>query len=171
MTCVFSYNDRIYDSVYTRNNTGQRKHVFSHILAVFGLNSNLCNKLMVSEIYCSCSYVSWIVFFLKNSFFLKKSFFSKINLVWYDETLFWENVFFLSGFLSQILAIHRKAWEGRGTFFISLCLPHAHEHSDIYLQLCIRGDYHVFLIASFVTTRLLLDEIYRLPFDWLMIEC
>ena len=98
MTCIFSYNDRIYDSVYTRNNTGQRKPVFSHILAVFGLNNNLCNKLMVSEIYCSCSYVSWIVFFLKNSFFLKKSFFSKINLVWYDETLFWENVFFLSRF-------------------------------------------------------------------------
>ena len=32
-------------------------------------------------------------------------------------------------------------------------------------------DYHVFLIAMFVFTRLLLDEIYRLiklPFDWLI---
>ena len=32
-------------------------------------------------------------------------------------------------------------------------------------------DYHVFLIATFVFTRLLLDEIYHLielPFDWLI---
>ena len=32
-------------------------------------------------------------------------------------------------------------------------------------------DYHVFLVATFVFTRLLLDEIYRLielPFDWLI---
>ena len=34
--------------------------------------------------------------------------------------------------------------------------------------------YHVFLIASLVFTRLLLDEIYRLtelPFDWLIMQC
>ena len=47
----------------------------------------------------------------------------------------------------------------------------AHEHWDIYLQLCMWDDYHVFLIATLVFTRLLLDEIYHLielPFDWLI---
>ena len=60
-----------------------------------------------------------------------------------------------------------------GTIFYStLPLPPAHEHWDICLQLCIWDDYHVFLIATFVFTRLLLDEIYHLielPFwviDW-----
>ena len=46
----------------------------------------------------------------------------------------------------------------------------AHEHWDIYLQLCMWDDYHVFLIATLVFTRLLLDEIYHLielPFEWL----
>ena len=58
-----------------------------------------------------------------------------------------------------------------GTIFLStLQLPPAHEHSDIYLQLCMWHGYHIFLIASFVFTRLLLDEIYHLielSFDWL----
>ena len=56
----------------------------------------------------------------------------------------------------------------RDTFFYStLPLPPAHEHSDIYLQLCMWDDYHVFFIATLVFTRLLLDEIYcltELPF-------
>ena len=43
-----------------------------------------------------------------------------------------------------------------------LLLPPAYEHSDIYLQLCMWDDYHLFLIASFVTIRLLLDEFYHL---------
>ena len=50
-----------------------------------------------------------------------------------------------------------------GTIFYStLPLPSAHEHSDIYLQLCMWDDYHIFLIATLVFTRLLLDEIYHL---------
>ena len=55
--------------------------------------------------------------------------------------------------------------------YSALPLPPAHEHSDIYLQLCMWDDYHIFLITSLVFTRLLLDEIYHfinLPFDWLM---
>ena len=55
--------------------------------------------------------------------------------------------------------------------YSTLPLPLAHEHSDIYLQLCMWGDYHVFLIATLVFTRLLLYEIYHiteLPFDWLI---
>ena len=62
-----------------------------------------------------------------------------------------------------------------GTIFYStLPLPSAHEHSDIYLQLCMWDDYHIFLIATLVFTRLLLDEIYHLIellFDWLMMWC
>ena len=56
-------------------------------------------------------------------------------------------------------------------FYSTLPLPPAHEHSDIYLQLCMWDDYHVFLIATLVFTRLLLDEIYHLielPFEWLI---
>ena len=50
----------------------------------------------------------------------------------------------------------------------------AHEHSDIYLQLCTWDDYHIFLIAMLVFTRLLVNEIYHLIellFDWLMMWC
>ena len=56
-------------------------------------------------------------------------------------------------------------------FYSTLPLPPAHEHSDIYLQLCMWDDYHIFLIATLVFTRLLLDEIYHLielPFEWLI---
>ena len=59
-----------------------------------------------------------------------------------------------------------------GTIFYStLSLPAVHEYSGIYLQPCTWDDYHIFLIVSFVFTRLLLDEIYhfiKLAFDWLM---
>ena len=42
-----------------------------------------------------------------------------------------------------------------GTIFYStLPFPPTHEHWDIYLQLCIWDDYHVFLIATLVFTRL-----------------
>ena len=58
----------------------------------------------------------------------------------------------------------------RTIFYSTLPLSLAHEHWDIYLQLCMWDDHHVFLIATLVFTRLLLDEIYHLielPFDWL----
>ena len=56
-------------------------------------------------------------------------------------------------------------------FYSTLPLPPAHKHWDIYLQLCMWDDYHVFLISMFVFTRLRLDEIYHLielPFEWLI---
>ena len=50
-----------------------------------------------------------------------------------------------------------------GTIFYSTVpLPPAQEHSNIYLQLCMWNDYHIFLIAPLVYTRLLLDEFYLL---------
>ena len=65
-----------------------------------------------------------------------------------------------------------------GTIFYStLPLPPAHEHSDIYLQLCAWDDYHIFLVATLVCTRLLcysmgfttLSDYYLI--DWLMMWC
>ena len=56
-------------------------------------------------------------------------------------------------------------------FYSTLPPPSANEHWDIYLQLCMWDDYHIFLIAAFVFTRLLRDEIYHfieLPFEWLL---
>ena len=65
--------------------------------------------------------------------------------------------------------------EREGTIFYStLSLPPAHEHSEIYLQLRMWDDYRMFLIASLVFTRQLLDGIYhviQLPFEWLMKNC
>ena len=69
---------------------------------------------------------------------------------------------------------HNSKGRERTIFYSTLPLPPAHEHSDIYLQLCMWDDYHIFLIAPLVFTRLLLDEIYHLIeflFKWLMIWC
>ena len=59
-------------------------------------------------------------------------------------------LFFNQGFPSQRLTIHRTAGEGRGPSYSTLPLPPAHEHWDIFLQLCTWDDYHVFLIATLV---------------------
>ena len=88
---------------------------------------------------------------------------------WFDIS---DDFFFLSGF-SFIDTEDSQDSRGReGTIFYStLPLPPAHKHWDIYLQLCMWDDYHIFLIATLVFTRLLLDEIYHLielPFEWLI---
>ena len=81
-------------------------------------------------------------------------------------------VFFLLGLSFTDTDNSQDSREREGTFFYStLPLPLAHEHSDIYVQLWTWDDYHIFLIATLVFTRLLLDEIYHLIellFDWLM---
>ena len=87
------------------------------------------------------------------------------------QSFFFFFFFFYQHFLSRILTTHRTAGEGRGPFFNStIPLPRAHEHSDTYLQLCMWDDYRIFLIATLVFTRLLLDEIlppYRITI-WLI---
>ena len=68
---------------------------------------------------------------------------------------------------------HKTAGKVRSIFYSTIPLPPSHEHSDIYLQLCIWDDYHIFLIVPLVFIRLLLDEIddlIELPFDWLMMR-
>ena len=82
------------------------------------------------------------------------------------------SLFFLSGFSFTNAENSQDSREREGTIFYStLLLPPAHKHSHIYLQLCAWDDYYIFLIASLVFTRRLLDEIYHLIellFDWLM---
>ena len=87
------------------------------------------------------------------------------------------NIAFFSFFFSSRVFFHGH-WQltgqqgkGGAIFYSTLPLPPAHEHSKIYLQLCTWDDYHIFLIARLVFTRLLLDNIYyliELLFDWLM---
>ena len=79
--------------------------------------------------------------------------------------------FFLSGFsfTSTDDSQDSRGWGGT-IFYSTVQLPPAHEHSDIYLQLCMWDDYSIFLIALLAFTRLLLDEIYyllELKFNWL----
>ena len=82
------------------------------------------------------------------------------------------DLFFLLGFSFTETDDSQDSRGREGTIFYStLPLPPAHEQSDIYLQLCMWDDYHIFLIAPLVFTRLLLDEIYHLIellFDWLI---
>ena len=79
-------------------------------------------------------------------------------------------LFFLSGFSFTDTDDSQDSRGREGTIYYSTP-PLPPEHGDIYLQLCMWDDYHVFLIAKPVFTRLLLDEIYHfieLPFDWLI---
>ena len=53
--------------------------------------------------------------------------------------------FFLSGFFFTDTDNSQDSRGREGTIFYStLPLPPAHEHSDIYLQLCMWDDYHIF---------------------------
>ena len=70
--------------------------------------------------------------------------------------------FFQSGFSFTDTDDSQDSRGREGTIFYStLPLPPAHEHRDIYLQLCMWDDYHIILIATLIFTRLLLDEILR----------
>ena len=91
-------------------------------------------------------------------------FFQVRNFMYSDWILrFTPQFFFLSGFSFTYTDDSQDSRGREGTIFYStLPLLPAHEHSDIYLQLCTWDDYHIFLIAPFVFTRLLLDEIYHL---------
>ena len=65
--------------------------------------------------------------------------------------------------------VHRTAGEGRRPSFIPLY--HFHPLTNIETFICMWDHYHVFLIATLVFTRLLLDEFFHLielPFEWLI---
>ena len=82
-------------------------------------------------------------------------------------------LFFLSGFSFTDTGESQNSRGREETIFYStLPLPPAHKHWDIYLQLCMWDDYHVFLIATLVFTRLLLDEIYHfIEWTFWLIDC
>ena len=88
------------------------------------------------------------------------------------SNIFLNQFFFLSGFSFTDTDDSQDSRGREGTFFYStLPLPPGHEHSDIYLQLCMWDDYHVFSVAKLVFTRLLPDEIchlIELLFEWLI---
>ena len=59
-------------------------------------------------------------------------------------------------------------------FYSTLPLPPAHEHWDIYLQLCMWDDYHAFLIATCLPDCYLMKFTTLSNYDlsyWLMIQC
>ena len=85
------------------------------------------------------------------------------------------DLLFLSGFSFTDAEYSQDSRGRKRTIFYSpLTLPPAHEHSDIYLQSCKWDDYHIFLTATLVFTRLLLDDIYHFIesiFDWRGMWC
>ena len=96
-----------------------------------------------------------------------------LKRLWFHPHLFIYFIFFFlyQGFISQTLAIHRTAGEVRRPPFITLY--HFQPLTNIQAFVCNlhMNDYHVFLITTFVFTRLLLKEIFHLielPFDWLI---
>ena len=93
-----------------------------------------------------------------------KFFSSLVRKIYFRITIFSIRVFLL-GTLNN----HVTEREERRLSFIPP-LP-THEHSEIFLQVCMWDGYHIFLIVPRVFTRLLLDEIYHLielSLDWLM---
>ena len=87
--------------------------------------------------------------------------------LWNEPWRHWKRklIFFLSRCSSTDTD---NSQDSRGPSFLPLY--HFHKYSDIYLQLCTSEDYHIFLIATLVFTRLLLDEIlppYRITI-WLI---
>ena len=73
------------------------------------------------------------------------------NVTLMEILLINRDFFFLSAFSFTDADDSQDSRGREGTFFHStLPLPPAHEHSDIYLQLCMWDDYHVFLIATLV---------------------
>ena len=66
--------------------------------------------------------------------------------------------FFLSGyFFTDTNDSQYSRWRFGSMLYSTRPLRPSHEHSDIYLQLYMWDDYHVFLIAPLVSTSLLLD--------------
>ena len=74
-----------------------------------------------------------------------------------NHTRLKNSFFFYQGFLSRTLMTHRTEGEERGPFFIPLY--HFHPLTNIQTFIC-NFAREIFLIATLVFTRLLLDEIF-----------
>ena len=83
------------------------------------------------------------------------------------------SLFFLSGFsFTNTCGSHDSRGRERTIFYSTRPVLPAHEHSDIYLQVCMWDEYQVFLIATLLFTRLILDGTFLSYhfIDWLMME-
>ena len=93
---------------------------------------------------------------------------SEDGVVWLWRSLV--NIYILyQGFISRTLMTHKTAREVRGPSFIPFY--HFHPLTNIQtfiLQLCTWGNYHIFLIAPVLYTRLILDEITTLSYYYLI---
>ena len=90
-----------------------------------------------------------------------------------QRTSFQTSFYFVRAFFTGTGDLYNGMGREGTIFYSSLPFPPCHEHRDIYLQLCMWDDYHVFLTAMLVFARLLLDDIYHLielPFEWLIDE-
>ena len=82
-------------------------------------------------------------------------------------------IFFYQGLFHRHQWFTRQQGKGGDHLYSSLSVPPAHKRSDIYKRShsCMQDDYHVFLFASIVITRLLINKTYylwELLFDWLV---
>ena len=73
---------------------------------------------------------------------------------WTGVNFFFKKNFYQS-FFSYILTIGGIAGEVRGTSNFSLPPPSTYEQTDMYLQLYLWDDYHIFLFASYVISQLI----------------
>ena len=112
-----------------------------------GMSEHSHNWLLVLKWIASMmkTYLSWILFFFSISVFFFRHW-------WFTG----------------------QQGKRRDHFYSSLSHPIVHGHSDLYLQLCMWDDCHIFSVALLLITKLLLNDIYHLidsPFDWLVMEC
>ena len=146
------------------------------------------NSFLVAKYWLNTSSVHCFYFWIESSYPHNKSKIRNTLNIWccfpVSCTIFFQFIFirmyttddlffiFLSGFSFTDTDDSQDSRERDETiFYYTIPLTPTHKHSDIYLHFCMWDDYHMFLIASLVITRLLLDDIYpfiELPFDWLM---
>ena len=87
LTSILSYEDRIVDSVLIRENTGQRKPVFSHILCSVK-NADVrtaSGSLRFETASCSCNFEKkkgYAFFFISNAFFNSASVLNNFFMIW-----------------------------------------------------------------------------------------
>ena len=121
----------------------------------------------------NCRYSYWCMIRHVCILFIKTKLATCLWSCW--QTQLKAKFFFYQGFLSRTPTTHRTVGEGREPYLIPLYhLKPLTNIQTFILQLCMWDDYHIFLIALLIFTRLLLGEIYHLIevlFDWLMMWC
>ena len=128
-------------------------------------NSGQCSRFIISKSCFSLKMISIIDFFLRilrNNYKCERVVLGNkkldVNQTYIKAGANASNIssnienfiifFFLSGLSFTDTANSQDSRGREGTFFSStLSLPPPHEHSDIYVQLSTRDDYHIFLAS------------------------